>query len=409
MIEERVESFIEKYNLSGKFLLGFSGGFDSMCLLDVLHKIGCDVVAIHMNHNWRGVESSQEEENCRNFAEQRNIPFYSEILPDKIPHTENDAREARYKFFENCAKKFDSNAVFTAHNLNDNAETVLYRIIKGTGTIGLEGILEKRGIFYRPLLTTSRVEIEEYCKLNNLNPNKDSSNENIKYKRNLIRKKILPLMKEININVIDAINSLSQIAKEDKNGENSQKYFVRQLLIENNLIYDRKKIEDLSKFIEEYKNSKSGKTMSLTDNLWLFVNNKEVKVIKSYSKPNIEVKISIEGEYKINDKIFSIRKCSENINYYPKDIEYKAYISIKEIDFTLRYRKNGDYIQPLGCSGKQKLKKYLNEKKIPNHEKNNIVLLCNGNEVLWVTGFGISDKIKVKDKPTHVIELRGKQ
>ena len=106
MIEESVKTFIEKYNLSGKFLVAFSGGFDSMCLLDVLHKMGCDVVAIHLNHNWRGEESRQEEENCRNFAHQKGIEFYSETLSDDIAHTENDARDARYKFFEKCAYSF---------------------------------------------------------------------------------------------------------------------------------------------------------------------------------------------------------------------------------------------------------------------------------------------------------------
>lgn len=408
MLEERVKAFIKKYNLSGKFLVAFSGGFDSMCLLDILHKEKFDIAAIHLNHNWRGDESSQEEENCRSFALQRGIDFYSETLPENIAHTEIAAREARYKFFEKCSKIFNSNIVFTAHNYNDNAETVLYRIIKGTGTIGLRGISEHRNIYYRPLLNTTRDEIEKYCYQNSLKPNTDSSNNNTKYKRNLIRKEILPLMKQINPNVIDAINSLSEIAQEDGEFSNSQKYFVRQLLIDNNINYDRKKIEDISNFIEKNKTSKSGKTMSLTNNLQLFVNDKNIKTIKKVTKPDIEVKVYAEGEYKINDKIFSVKKCNENIENYPDDNEYRAYISVNDVDFTIRYRNDGDYIQPLGCMGKQKLKKYLNEKKIPNHEKDHIVLLCKGKEVLWVSGYGISDKVKVTNKATHVIELRGK-
>ena len=445
MIEERVKSFIEKYNLSGKFLVAFSGGFDSMCLLDVLHKMGCDVVAIHLNHNWRGEESLQEEENCRNFAHQRGIEFYSETLPLDIAHTENDARNARYEFFEKCAKKFNSKVVFTAHNYNDNAETVLYRIIKGTGTQGLQGILEHRDIYYRPLLSVARKEIENYCLSNGLKPNKDSSNENTKYKRNLIRKEILPLMQEINPNVIDAINSLSEIAKEDENGENSQKYFIRQLLIDNNLDYDRKRIEELAKFFEENKTSKSGKTMSLSKDLWLFASEKGTKVISKPQKSDLEISIKKEGEYEFGDKIFSIKaakldngeilkaqQTNTNISTlqpfnpstdnnshtsippylhtsnFPSDSEFKAYITTDKIDFTLRCRQDGDFIQPLGCTGKQKLKKYLNEKKVPKFEKDNIILLCKDKEVLWVSGYGLSEKIKVAGKPTHIIELRGK-
>lgn len=102
---------------------------------------------------------------------------------------------------------------------------------------------------------------------------------------------------------------------------------------------------------------------------------------------------------------------SPEISYtsnFPHDSEFKAYISVDKIDFTLRCRQDGDFIQPLGCKGKQKLKKYLNEKKVPKFEKDNIILLCKDKEVLWVSGYGLSEKIKVTDKPTHIIELRGK-
>lgn len=147
MIRDNVKNFIEKYNLSGRFILAFSGGYDSMCLLDVLYKLKTDVVAVHLNHNWRGKESMDEAENCENFAKSRGILYYSETLPDDVQKTETAAREARYDFFKRCAEKFNSQIVFTAHNFDDNAETVLYRIIRGTGTAGLQGIAEKREIF----------------------------------------------------------------------------------------------------------------------------------------------------------------------------------------------------------------------------------------------------------------------
>ena len=89
-------------------------------------------------------------------------------------------------------------------------------------------------------------------------------------------------------------------------------------------------------------------------------------------------------------------------------MDYRAYISIDKIDFTLRHRQNGDLIQPLGSCGKQKLKKYLNEKKIPQYKKDALIFLCKNDEIYWAAGLGISDKIKVIDNPTHIIELRGK-
>lgn len=373
-----------------------------MCLLDVLYKLNCDIIAVHLNHNWRGEESLQEAKVCENFCNQRNIKFYTETLSDDIPCTETCAREARYDFFKRCAEKFNSNVVFTAHNFDDNAETVLYRIIKGTGIKGLEGITEKREIFYRPLLKTTRCEIEKYCHKNKLEPNNDSSNKNTKYKRNLIRHKILPLLKEINPKVTYAINSLSDIVKED----NTQKSEIRELLVKNNIDYDKKKIDKIYDFINANKTSKSGKRMSLTTDLWLFVSNKETKVISKNIKSTNEIKITKEGDFQFEDFIFSIKKFKQEIKSYPKDCELTAYINTDNIDFTLRHRKDGDFIQPLGLKGTQKFKKYLNEKKIPNHQKDEIVLLCNCNEVLWAAGFGLSDKIKVTQYPTHVIKLR---
>ena len=418
MIKDNIKNFIKKHNLSGTIIVAFSGGYDSMCLLDILNKLGEKIIAVHLNHNWRGEESLNEAKNCGNFAKSKGIQYYSEILPDCIEKTETAAREARYDFFRRCAKKFNSKIVFTAHNFDDNAETVLYRIIRGTGTIGLQGIAEKRDIFYRPLLKTTRAEIEKYCKDNNLKPNNDSSNSNTKYRRNFIRHKIIPLLKEINPNVTEALNSLSEIAYEEnrlidtylpKNlilaSEIEQKRLIYKILNEYNLDYDREKIENIQKFIQENKNSKSGKKISLTDNLWLFVSSKKVEIITKTKKNTEEINISKCGKYKFEDYIFSIEKYNEEITEFPNDTEYKAYISANEINFTLRHRKDGDKIQPLGSKGSQKLKKYLNEKKIPQHEKDKLIFLCKDNEILWAAGIGLSEKIKVAQKPTHMLKL----
>ena len=194
-IHKTIKSFLEKYDLNKSdlvYLVAFSGGFDSMCLLHALKK-SCKnkIVAIHLNHKWRGEESDIEEQNCKNFCQDLKIEFYSEDLSPEVAKTETSAREARYIFFENCAKKFNSNIIFTAHNKNDNAETLIYRICTGTGIAGLQGITEQRGIYYRPLLDTTRKEIETYCSENNLTPNNDSSNSDTKYKRNFIRAEIL--------------------------------------------------------------------------------------------------------------------------------------------------------------------------------------------------------------------------
>ena len=432
MIKETVKLFFVKYELlkpKNNIIVAFSGGYDSMCLLHIMMQIAkeydLNLVAIHLNHGWRGRESDEEENVCKKFASQ--IKFYSEKLPENIPHTETAAREARYKFFENCAKKFKSEIILTAHNANDNAETIFYRLMKGTGVTGLEGIQEHRDIYYRPLLGVYRKEIEKYCKINNLEPNQDSSNNDTKYMRNKIRKEILPAIKNNFPNIEKNLNSLAISAKAinkilqdnikplelystekfSKLDTDIQSAIIHKFFRDENLDYDKKRIKDLLKFILENKNSKSGKTVSLTNNLWLFVSNKEIKKINDLNKNNnFEIKINKEGKYKIGGFILEISKTKKLPNKYPKDTDYTAYTELSEINYTLRNRYDGDIIQPLGMKGSQKLKKYLNSKNIPKHERDKIPFLCKNNEILWAPGIGISDKIRVKTKPTHILKLK---
>ena len=163
----KVIDFLKKYDLQDKtIVLGFSGGYDSMCLLDVLSKIKelpsffeLNIIAAHFNHNWRGEEALREQEVCRLFSASRGFEFVTKTAPIGLKKAENEARIARYEFFEEVLENYDADAVFTAHNKDDNAETVLYRTIKGTGLVGLKGISVKRDKFYRPLLKITRAEI----------------------------------------------------------------------------------------------------------------------------------------------------------------------------------------------------------------------------------------------------------
>lgn len=415
MLKSNVEAFLKKHSIrEGVVLIAFSGGFDSMCLLDVILKLGFTPVAIHLNHNWRGEESRQEEENCRRFCLQRGVEFYSETLPANVKQTETAAREARYHFFERCAEKFDCNIVLTAHNADDNAETILYRIAKGTGIEGLKGIAPVRGIYYRPLLTTGRAEIEKYCLENNLSPNSDSSNQNIKYKRNLIRKNILPQLEKINPCAKSAINTLSENAAEDNEIINEylatlkdkfktpnfikfsapvQNRIIYQFLSENSFECDRKTVEKIVKFIHENSGAKNGRTLSLTEGKWLFASSSEIRLIENSQPENVKL---------------IIEECTTRPDKFPPDSEFTAYVDLSETgtELDFRHSKDGDIIHPLGAAGSQKLRKvYLNGKGIPKDKRDEMLFLCLGNEVLWAPGLGISEKIKVKDTPTHILKL----
>lgn len=438
-IVETIEQFLLKNNLiedNNTVITAFSGGYDSMCLLDIIQKLAANYdfkpVAVHLNHNWRGEESDNEELNCRKFCLKHNIDFYSEKLPEKFKKNETSARKARYEFFQKCAEKYKSKCILTAHNADDNAETLIYRIAKGTGISGLEGIKERRGIFYRPLLNIYRKDIEAYCKENKLIPNNDSSNFNTKYKRNLIRHEIFPILQKINPDFKEAINSLSALAKfeneyfeniissiEEKNTVKTEvfeqlPYLLKSRYIHNlykklNLDYDKEKIEYILNFIEENKNSKSGKTCSLTKDLWLFTSDKVISLVSNTNDNGIinpEIHINHCGQYTTGEYKFTIEEKTKT-DKFPKDEEMTAIVDLSSygMNLVLRRRKDGDIIKPYGVQGTQKLKKYLNNKKVPNHVKNSLLFLCCGKEVLWAPSLGISEKIKVKNNPTHILKL----
>ena len=219
ILSNGVANFLTGQGIKEKTVLAaVSGGVDSVVLLDILNALskdfGLEIKVIHLNHNWRGEESKQDADFVQNLARGVGLEFYTETLEDDIKKTELSARDERYAFFERALQKFDTDVCFLAHNKNDNAETLIYRVIKGTGPSGLASIPACRPPYYRPLLNFSRKEIEEYTEAVGLKFRQDASNEDVNYKRNFIRKNILPEMEKINKNAVDAINSLVKLSVE---------------------------------------------------------------------------------------------------------------------------------------------------------------------------------------------------
>ena len=444
---ETVKNIIKKYiNISceSTFIVGFSGGWDSMCLLDIMNKLskeyGFLLVAAHLNHNWRGKESEAEKERCLAFCEENDITFISDTLDPDTKPSELVAREMRYDFFKRCAEEFEADAILTAHTKSDNAETILYRIIKGTGLNGLEGIREIRDLggfkVIRPILNFSRKDIEDYCIKNELYPNNDSSNANTKYARNNIRHNIMPAIKVINPNIENSLITLAEIAAGNnkvinelmQNIENQitigdkwltqnflilnsaiKQHFVYKLLVKNDLEPSFIKIQELINFISENQKSKTGKTLSVTNDKWLFVSHKYTYFINEEHYKKIEEIIDVKdaGEFNFGEYKVIIEKTKEKIEKFPKASSYSAFVDLSKINFplTIRTRRNGDIIQPFGMQGRMKLKKYFINKNIPEHDRDKIILLCKDNEVLWVAGIGLSEKLRTLETPTHKLYL----
>lgn len=264
-MKNKVLNTIKKYNLiqeNDKIVIGVSGGPDSMCLLHILNglkeKLNFEIVVAHINHMIRK-EAEEETQYVKNFCDKLGIKCYIKRIDvidksnkEKIG-TEEAGRKARYDFFEEVLNIVNANKIATAHNENDNAETVLMNIFRGAGTSGLKGIEPIRDNKYiRPIIECERSEIEEYCRFNKLQPKIDKTNFENVYTRNKIRNVLIPeIKKEFNPNIIESLNKLSILARQENN-------FIQEYaknIMENELIVE-KDLENLQQSRNEKQNNK---------------------------------------------------------------------------------------------------------------------------------------------------------
>lgn len=273
MLEKKVLKTIQKYELienGNTIVIGVSGGPDSMALLSVLHKLKeekqlkCEIVVAHVNHGLRK-EAEEETQYVETYCKEHKISCFvkrenvEDLAKKQKIGTEEAGRNLRYSFFEEVANNTNANRIATAHNANDNAETVLMNILRGTGTSGLKGIdIKRENRYIRPLLECTRKEIEEYCVHEQLNPKEDKSNKETIYTRNKIRNELIPyLEEEFNPNIITVLNRLSNLAKEENDFFNKQvekqyeKIKIEEFLGNKQLEGKNSIVLDLKKFNEQ--------------------------------------------------------------------------------------------------------------------------------------------------------------
>lgn len=331
-MEEKILETIKQFELieSGdKIVIGVSGGPDSMCLLNSLNNISkdeknnlsFDICVAHINHMLRK-EADSETKYVEDYCKKNNIPIYikradvKKIAEENKIGLEEAGRNVRYAFFEEVLKSTGSNKIAIAHNLNDRAETVLMNLMRGSGPLGLKGIEPKRNnVYIRPLIKTSRKEIEEYCEKEKLDPKFDESNKDNTYTRNKIRNLLIPyLQEEFNPNIIESITKLSEIMTDEQNYlEKIVNNIYKKLLIEEN---ESEIILDLKEFNKQ--------DVVIKRKLILYTINKLLKTTK-----NIE-KIHIEDIIKL---------CNNNIGnkYLTPNKNIKVFLKKGKISFISRF------------------------------------------------------------------------
>ena len=328
MLEDKVLNTIKRYEQikSGDtIVVGVSGGPDSICLLNVLknlqNELKINIVVAHINHMIRK-EADSETEFVQDFCEQRDIKCFVkkadvlQIAKEKKLGTEEVGRKIRYDFFEEVKNLVGGNKIATAHNANDNAETVLMNFLRGSGSTGLKGIEPIRdNKLIRPIIECTRQEIEQYCNEKGLNPKYDKTNQENIYTRNKIRNIVIPyIKKEFNPNIIETINRMSNlIATDEMYFKSIVKQSYKETFIsrtEKEIILDLKKFNVLEKVIKsrliiytinELLGTTNGiEKIHIEDVIKLCKNN----IGNKYLTPNKNIKIMIK-----NKKIFFTRYC----------------------------------------------------------------------------------------------------
>lgn len=443
-IEEKVINFIARYGLIGQkenLLIAFSGGPDSVFALHFFYKFRkkfrCNISAVHFNHNLRGNESKEDENfaiaQCKKLRVDLNIiqlDVKAFAKKNKLS-LEEAARILRYNELSKFAKRNSIDKIITAHNLNDNTETILMNLFSGTGISGLSGIPIKRENIIRPLLCLTKKEVLQYLNHNKINYRIDSSNLENDFKRNFIRNKILPLIEEINPSFDDALFRSSQNFLKQKEFENkSIEYLIQnfskqikngyELSLDLLKIYDEIPGEFLKFFLKKYFDyqlehkdyikinklafNQKGKSIALKNYLKV-IKESDTLVFTKKIIDNIEaVEIKIGESKKISGKTIKIESTTKSEKLSPNNYELIAADNLDDT-FIIRNWKIGDKFKPLGMKKEKNVSDFLTDLKIPAAVKKEQLVMINRNQIIWIVGLRISDDVKITSETKKVIKL----
>lgn len=415
-----------------KLIVAISGGADSVALANLLHRLNFNFQIAHCNFNLRGEESDEDENFVRDLSIKIDKKIHVKQFKTDNFAKENKisiqmaARELRYRWLEELRLKTNSDYIVVAHHKDDDVETFFINLIRGSGIRGFLGMHKKKNNIVRPLLDFKRIEIKSYLKEQNQEYRTDSSNSDIKYLRNNIRKHLVPLIQDMNTsfdktfsneikylnevfevfkNRIENIKSnifsetcgIIKINKEKLDSYQEKNVVLRELLTPYSFTETDKIIDSLY--------SESGKIFySATHKLLIDRTEILIKEKKDIEFVSVEIK---EEKKQITIPLmlkFSTLKSTEISNK-----KTMATLDFDKLEFPLVLRKweVGDYFFPLGMSGKKKISDFFIDEKFSRFEKEECYLITSNSEIVWVVGHRISEKFKITDetKKLYIAEL----
>jgi len=422
-------------NRKKKTLLAVSGGTDSVVMCNMFNEVKFPFAIAHCNFQLRGKESDADEKFVEDLAKKYGVEFYVKKFDTKKYAEEKKisiqlaARELRYTWFEELITEKEFNLLATAHQLNDNIETILFNLTKGTGIKGLRGIPVRNGNTIRPIFFASREEIESYQQEHKLEFREDSSNAEDKYTRNKIRHQIIPLLKEINPSLENTFaEKIELFTKLETMYEKQMKKSAALLFLpRGNDIYipilKLKKIQNVRNVLYEYLKQFDFNAEQVEDVLaavdadagkqFLSSSARIIKDRRFFILTKLADKDSSiqfihreEKEVKFKDKLLVITPTTAVKITADKN---SAFLDKTKLEFPLILRpwKAGDYFYPFGMKlKKKKLKKFFTDEKIPLNEKENIYVLESNKKIVWVVGSRIDERFKITTGTKDVLQLR---
>ncbi len=423
-----------KFLTETRLVVAISGGVDSVVLAHLCKAFHLEFALAHCNFNLRGEESNADEDFVLELAEHLDVEVFIQNF-DTQDYAEQHkrsiqmaARELRYDWFYELARQLKFDYILTAHHADDNLETFLINFTRGTGLNGLTGIPVVNDTIVRPLLPFSRDDIETFANEKLIKWREDSSNSSRKYLRNKLRHEVVPILKEINPQLLDSfqstlenLNDTADIVEESLDAvakraittidDNGISYKVSEFKKVNNpkaYLFEMFKEYGFTQWndIVDLLDAQSGK--HVLSNSYRLIKHREHLILtelKSNTLQNVtltsfEVQKGIV-ETPIGDLIFQDTKAIDKPN------QHEIYIDKAKLVFPLEMRiwKEGDYFHPLGMNGKKKISKYLKDEKLSLVEKENTWLLTSNNEVVWVVGKRADNRFRVTETTTNILKI----
>ncbi|WP_298524428.1 tRNA lysidine(34) synthetase TilS [uncultured Christiangramia sp.] len=417
---------------TNKLLIAVSGGVDSVVLAHLCKLSKMEFSIAHCNFNLRGEESDADEAFVKELAENMEVPFFTQSF-NTLKFAENAgisiqmaARELRYNWFEELSNSMEFDYTLTAHHANDNLETFLINLIRGTGPEGLQGIKDKHHQLIRPLINFSRSEIEEFANSKSLKWREDSSNASDKYMRNRIRHHMVPLMQELNPQLLETFAKTQQhlnesmelvedymsllypkIISRDVFGYALDIAFLKKVPNSKQVLYQLLKSFGFTEWndVHDLMDAQTGK-MVLSDTHRL-IKDRNRLLLTEIQDQSINKEYQLEkGEEFVMIPEFGTLHLTE-VEKFDKAATHSIFVPIRKLKFPLLIRKwkEGDFFVPFGMKGKKKLSDYFKDEKFSLPQKEQTWLLYSGEDLVWIINQRADNRFSVEKGDREILKI----